>query len=65
MRTASSAPSLFRSPPASPGATDIEVLTGLQPGQEIVIGPYKTLRTLKNGALLKKDTAAGTPTADS
>jgi HlyD family secretion protein len=39
------------------GATDIEVLTGLQPGQEIVIGPYKTLRTLKNGALLKKDTA--------
>jgi len=39
------------------GATDIEVLTGLQAGQEIVIGPYKTLRTLKNGALLKKDTA--------
>ena len=26
------------------GATDIEVLTGLQDGQEIVIGPYKTLR---------------------
>ena len=39
------------------GATDIEVLSGLQDGQEIVIGPYKTLRTLKNGALLKKDTA--------
>lgn len=39
------------------GATDIEVLSGLQAGQEIVIGPYKTLRTLKNGALLKKDTA--------
>ena len=39
------------------GATDIEVLSGLQPGQEVVIGPYKTLRTLKNGALLKKDTA--------
>jgi len=38
------------------GATDIEVLTGLQDGQEIVIGPYKTLRTLKNGALLKRDT---------
>jgi HlyD family secretion protein len=37
------------------GATDIEVLTGLQDGQEIVIGPYKTLRTLKNGALLKRD----------
>jgi HlyD family secretion protein len=45
------------------GATDIEVLTGLQDGQEIVIGPYKTLRTLKNGALLKRDKApvAGQP----
>ena len=40
------------------GATDIEVLTGLQDGQEIVIGPYKTLRTLKNGALLKRDKEA-------
>jgi HlyD family secretion protein len=38
------------------GATDIEILSGLQDGQEIVIGPYKTLRTLKNGALLKRDT---------
>ena len=40
------------------GATDIEVLSGLTDGQEIVIGPYKTLRTLKNGALLKRDTQA-------
>jgi HlyD family secretion protein len=39
------------------GATDIEVLTGLKEDQEIVIGPYKTLRTLKDGALLKRDTA--------
>ena len=37
------------------GATDIEVLSGLQDGQEIVTGPYKTLRSLKNGALLKRD----------
>ena len=37
------------------GATDIEVTSGLQEGQEIVIGPYKTLRTLKGGALLKRD----------
>lgn len=37
------------------GATDIEVLSGLKDGQEIVIGPYKTLRALKNGALLKKE----------
>ena len=45
------------------GATDIEVLSGLQDGQEIVTGPYKTLRTLKNGALLKRDKApvAGQP----
>ena len=45
------------------GATDIEVLSGLQEGQEIVTGPYKTLRTLKNGALLKRDKqpAAGQP----
>jgi HlyD family secretion protein len=39
------------------GATDIEVLTGLTEGQEIVTGPYKTLRALKDGALLKRDTA--------
>jgi len=38
------------------GATDIEVLSGLKDGDEIVIGPYKTLRTLKDGALLKRDT---------
>jgi len=39
------------------GATEIEVLSGLTEGQEIVTGPYKTLRGLKDGALLKKDTA--------
>lgn len=38
------------------GATDIEVLSGLSEGQEVVTGPYKTLRGLKDGALLKKDT---------
>jgi HlyD family secretion protein len=38
------------------GATDIEVLTGLNVGQEVVTGPYKTLRVLKDGALLKRDT---------
>jgi HlyD family secretion protein len=40
------------------GATDIEVLTGLTEGQEIVTGPFKTLRALKNNALVKRDTAA-------
>jgi HlyD family secretion protein len=39
------------------GATDIEVLNGPTPGTEIVTGPYKTLRILKNGALVKRDTA--------
>jgi HlyD family secretion protein len=39
------------------GATDIEVLSGLNEGTEIVTGPYKTLRGLKNNALVKRDTA--------
>ncbi len=37
------------------GATNIEVLSGLSGGQEVVTGPYGTLRDLKNGALLKKN----------
>jgi len=43
------------------GATDIEVLSGLAENQEIVIGPYKTLRGLKSNTLVKRDTAK-TPT---
>ena len=39
------------------GATDIEVLSGLKEGDEIVTGPYKTLRGLKENALIKRDTA--------
>jgi HlyD family secretion protein len=39
------------------GATDIEALSGLKEGDEIVIGPYKTLRGLKDNALVKRDTA--------
>jgi HlyD family secretion protein len=39
------------------GATDIEVLSGLTEGQEIAIGPYKTLRSLKDNAPVKRDTA--------
>ncbi len=37
------------------GATDIEVLSGLSQGEEVVTGPYKILRNLKNGSLLKRD----------
>jgi HlyD family secretion protein len=39
------------------GATDIEVVSGLDAGQEVVTGPYMTLRDMKNNALLKRDTA--------
>jgi HlyD family secretion protein len=39
------------------GATNIEVLSGLKAGDEIVTGPYKTLRLLKDGALIKRDTS--------
>ncbi len=38
------------------GATDIEVLNGLKENDEIVTGPYKTLRGLKDGSLVKRDT---------
>jgi HlyD family secretion protein len=38
------------------GATDIEVLSGLSEGAEVVTGPYKTLRGLKDNSLVKRDT---------
>jgi len=50
------------------GATDIEVTSGIVEGQEIVIGPFKTLRTLKGGSLLKRDDtkpSAATPASGS
>jgi HlyD family secretion protein len=47
------------------GATDIEVLSGLTEGQEIVTGPFKTLRSLKSGALVKRDTAKPETTTSS
>lgn len=37
------------------GETDIEVLDGLKEGDEIVVGSYKTLRTLKHEAKVKVD----------
>ena len=37
------------------GATDIEVLSGLQEGEEILTGSYKVIRTLKNEAKVKVD----------
>jgi HlyD family secretion protein len=47
------------------GATDIEVTSGLSAGDEIVTGPFKTLRALKNNALVKRDTAKPVVTTSS
>lgn len=40
------------------GITDIEVSKGLQPGDEIVVGSYKALRTLKPESKVKVDNSA-------
>jgi HlyD family secretion protein len=40
------------------GTTDIEVIKGLQEGDEIVTGSYKVLRTLRPGSSVKVDNAA-------
>jgi len=40
------------------GITDIEVTKGLQPGDEIVVGSYKALRTLKPESKVKVDNSA-------
>jgi HlyD family secretion protein len=37
------------------GTTDIEVTKGLQPGDEVITGSYKVLRTLKPGTNVKID----------
>ena len=46
------------------GITDIEITDGLQPGDEIVIGSYKALRTLKPEAPIKVDNSAPKKTDD-
>jgi len=40
------------------GATDIEVLTGLNESEEIITGSYKIIRTLRNDAKIKVDNKA-------
>jgi HlyD family secretion protein len=42
------------------GATDIEVLGGVQDGDEIVTGRYKVLRELKSGTPVKRDNSVET-----
>ena len=46
------------------GTTDIEVMSGLKPGDEIVTGTFTVLRDLKDNALVKRDTAPLVPAKD-
>jgi HlyD family secretion protein len=46
------------------GVTDIEITKGLQAGDEIVVGSYKALRTLKPEASVKVDNSAPKKTDD-
>ncbi|MBI5083861.1 MAG: efflux RND transporter periplasmic adaptor subunit [Acidobacteria bacterium] len=42
------------------GSTDIEVLSGVKEGEEIITGSYKVIRTLRNQAKVKVDNKAPT-----
>ena len=37
------------------GTTEIQIKSGLEPGDEIITGSYKVLKTLRNGAGVKID----------
>jgi HlyD family secretion protein len=41
------------------GVADIEVSSGLEEGDQIVVGSYKAIRTMRNGARVKVDNRAG------
>ncbi len=45
------------------GATDIEVISGLDDGQELVTGSYQTIRTIRNNAKVKVDNKPAVPSA--
>jgi HlyD family secretion protein len=47
------------------GATDIEVLSGVNPGDTIVTGRYKILRSLKSGTAVKPDNTPDLVSSDS
>jgi HlyD family secretion protein len=40
------------------GATDIEVVSGLKQGEEVVTGTYQVIRTIRNEAQVKVDNKA-------
>lgn len=46
------------------GTTDIEVLNGLEPGDQIVTGSYQVIRTLRNDSRVKIDNKAPTQTTE-
>ena len=47
------------------GTTDIEVTSGVKPGEEIVTGTFHVLRDLKDNALVKRDTTPIAPPSES
>ncbi len=47
------------------GATDIEVISGLQPGEEVATGRFKILRGLKSGVPVKRDNSTAPAASDS
>ena len=46
------------------GSTEIQVTSGLSPGDEVVTGRFKTLRTLKSGTAIKLDTSTETTSSE-
>ena len=40
------------------GESDIEILSGLQAGAEVITGPSRVLKTLKEGASVKRQSKA-------
>src|SRR6185437_8763997 len=44
------------------GSTDIEVLSGLKPGDQVITGSYQVIRTIRNDAKIKVDNKAPVPT---
>lgn len=47
------------------GSTDIEVLSGLKEGDEIITGSYKVIRTIRNDARVKIENNKGSLKAES
>jgi len=37
------------------GEMEIEIVSGLEEGMEVIVGPYRELRTLKHNAIVKKE----------